>query len=73
MERFGSDKPDLRFEMELFDVTDIANSTEFKVFQTAERVKGILAEGCAGYSRGQIDELTDMAKKLGAKGLVTIA
>jgi aspartyl-tRNA synthetase len=70
--RYGIDKPDLRFGMELFDITDIANKTEFRVFQTAEQVKGICAEGCADYSRGQIDELTESAKKLGAGGLVTI-
>jgi len=70
--RFGIDKPDLRFGMELFDLTDIAKATEFRVFQTAEQVKGICASGCADYSRSQIDELTEMAKKLGAGGLVTI-
>ncbi|NLN77155.1 MAG: aspartate--tRNA ligase [Armatimonadetes bacterium] len=73
MIRFGIDKPDLRFGMELYDITDIANATGFKVFQTAEQVKGICAEGCAGYSRGQIDQITELAKKYGAKGLVTIA
>ena len=73
MERYGIDKPDLRFGMELFDVTEIANATEFRVFQSAEQVKGLCAEGCAGYSRGQIDEITELAKKFGAKGLVTIA
>jgi aspartyl-tRNA synthetase len=70
--RFGIDKPDLRFGMELFDLTDIAKATEFRVFQAAEQVKGICAEGCADYSRSQVDELTEMAKKLGAGGLVTI-
>lgn len=73
MERYGIDKPDIRFGMELYDITDIANATEFKVFQSAKQVKGICAEGCAGYSRGQIDEITELAKKYGAKGLVTIA
>jgi len=73
LRRYGIDKPDIRFGMELYDITDIANSTEFKVFQTAEQVKGICAEGCANYSRGQIDEITELAKKFGAKGLVTIA
>lgn len=73
MDRFGIDKPDLRFGMELYDITDIANKSEFKVFKTAEQVKGICAEGCANYSRGQIDELTEFAKKYKAKGLVTIA
>ncbi len=73
MERYGIDKPDIRFGMELFDITDIANATEFKVFQSAKQVKGICAQGCAGYSRGQIDDITELAKKFGAKGLVTIA
>jgi aspartyl-tRNA synthetase len=71
--RYGTDKPDLRFGMELFDITDIANNVEFQVFKNAAQVKGIRAEGCAGYSRGQIDDLTELAKKWGAKGLVTIA
>ena len=73
LDRFGIDKPDLRFGIELFDMTDIANGTEFRVFQTAQQVKGICAQGCGGYSRGQIDEITELAKKFGAKGLVTIA
>lgn len=73
MSKYGSDKPDLRFGMEFFDITDIAHGTEFKVFQSAEQVKGICAPGCADYSRSQIDDLTEKAKKLRAKGLVTIA
>lgn len=71
--RYGTDKPDLRFGMELFDITDIAKTVEFQVFKNAAQVKGIRAEGCAGYSRGQIDDLTELAKKWGAKGLATIA
>lgn len=73
LDRYGIDKPDLRFGMELFNITDIANATEFKVFQTAEMVKGICAEGCGNYSRSQIDELTEIAKRHGAKGLATFA
>ena len=73
LDRFGIDKPDLRFGMELFDMTDIANGTEFRVFQTAQQVKGICAQGCGSYSRGQIDDITELAKRFGAKGLVTIA
>ncbi|MCE5199965.1 MAG: aspartate--tRNA ligase [Armatimonadota bacterium] len=73
IDRFGIDKPDLRFGMELWNITDIGNASEFKVFQSAPQVKGITAEGCASYSRSQIDELTDFAKKYGAKGLATIA
>ncbi len=73
LRRYGIDKPDIRFDMELFDITDIAHASGFKVFQAAEQIKGICAEGCAGYSRGQIDGITELAKKFGAKGLVTIA
>ncbi|MEN6372793.1 MAG: aspartate--tRNA ligase [Armatimonadota bacterium] len=77
MERYGSDKPDLRFGMELYNLTDIAATTDFQVFKsTAEsggQVKGITLPGCAGYSRKEIDELTQFAKTFGAKGLVTIA
>jgi aspartyl-tRNA synthetase len=76
MERYGSDKPDLRFGMEIYDLTDTAATTDFQVFKaTAEsggKVKGITLPGCASYSRKQIDELTEFAKSLGAKGLVTI-
>ncbi|MBC7286625.1 MAG: aspartate--tRNA ligase [Armatimonadetes bacterium] len=77
MERYGTDKPDIRFGMELCDITDIAAGTEFRVFtQAVERggqVKGICAPGCADYSRKQIDELTNFAKQHKAGGLVTIA
>lgn len=73
MERFGIDKPDMRFGMELFDLSGAVAGSEFKVFKTAACIKGICAPGCAGYSRGQIDEITELAKKQGAKGLVTIA
>jgi len=73
MDRYGSDKPDLRFGMEIFDVTDIAKQSAFQVFRSAEQIRGIKAEGCANYSRGQIDDLTNLAKKLGGKGLLTIA
>lgn len=73
MEKYGSDKPDIRFGMEIFDVSGAVAQSDFKVFQSAEMIKGICVPGCAGYSRGQIDELTEQAKKQGAKGLVTIA
>ncbi|MFC1467000.1 MAG: aspartate--tRNA ligase [Candidatus Brachytrichaceae bacterium NZ_4S206] len=71
MERFGRDKPDLRFGMELFDVTDITRGSEFLPFRAAH-VKGICAPGCANYTRKQTDELTEFAKKNGAKGLVVL-
>ena len=77
IERFGTDKPDLRFGMELFDVSDIAAKTEFQVFQSVVegggQVKGIALPGCAAYSRKEIDDLTEFSKTFGAKGLITIA
>jgi aspartyl-tRNA synthetase len=71
MERFGRDKPDLRFGMELFDVTEVTRGSDFLPFQTGH-VKGICAPGCANYTRKQTDELTEFAKKNGAKGLVVL-
>jgi aspartyl-tRNA synthetase len=77
MERFGTDRPDLRFEMELFDCSDLVAQSEFRVFSSTVaqggQVKGICVRGCAGYSRKQIDELTDLAKDNGAKGLAWLA
>jgi aspartyl-tRNA synthetase len=77
MDRYGTDKPDLRFNMELKDLSDIVAGTEFGVFQKAlnagGRVKGICVPGAAGYTRRQLDELNEMSKSLGAGGLVTIA
>lgn len=74
MRRFGHDAPDLRFAMEIVDVTDVAKRTEFRVFRaTADAgnyVRGLRAEAAAEkYSRRQIDELTDYVKEFGAKGL----
>ncbi len=69
MERFGSDKPDVRFGMELQDITDVFAGTEAKVFQV-DCVKGIvLAGGATSLGRNQIDDLTDRCKRWGAKGL----
>ncbi|HVN16586.1 MAG TPA: aspartate--tRNA ligase [Anaerolineales bacterium] len=77
LEKYGSDKPDLRFGMELKDVTNIFAKSEFRVFQSALEaggvIKCIVAAGCADYSRKEVDALTEMAKSLGAKGLATIA
>ena len=77
MARYGTDKPDLRFGMELVDLTDIVRDSEFRVFSgtaaSGGQVKGIRAPGCADYSRRQTDELTELAKAQGAKGLVTLA
>ena len=77
MARFGTDKPDMRFGLELADVSDLAAKTQLGVFKTVIEqggiVKGLAAIGCAGYGRKQVDQLTEIAKKRGAKGLVTIA
>ena len=77
MERFGSDKPDLRFSMELVDVTEIVSSSEFVVFKGAITagglVKGINVKGQGGMPRKKIDKLVDLAKNFGAKGLAYIA
>ena len=71
MERFGVDKPDLRFGMELTELTAIFSITEFKAFAGAESIKGIRVEGKAEeFGRNKLDALTDRAKKMGAKGLV---
>jgi aspartyl-tRNA synthetase len=77
MSRFGSDKPDLRFGMELVDVGDVVARSKFQVFATAlqagGQVKGIRVPGCASYTRKQIDELTAIAQSKGARGLATVA
>ncbi len=70
MERFGSDKPDLRFGMELVDLTDVFCDTEFRAFSGAESIKGLRVEGQGDMSRSKLDALTDRAKALGAQGLV---
>ncbi len=72
--RFGSDKPDLRFGMEFVYLADVAQGKGFPVFDSAESVIGICAPGCAGYTRKQVDELTEWVKRpqIGAKGLVTV-
>ena len=74
MEKYGSDKPDLRFGMEFNDITDLAHGHNFSVFDDAEYVVGFAATGCASYTRKQIDALTEFVKRpqVGAKGLVWI-
>ncbi len=77
MARYGSDKPDIRFGMELIDLADAVRGVDFRVFSepiaAGGAVHGIVAAGCADYSRKQLDELTDHAKRHGAKGLVHLA
>jgi aspartyl-tRNA synthetase len=72
MSRYGNDKPDIRFGMELREMTGMVKGKGFQVFDSVEYIGGICAEGCAGYSRKQIDELTDFVKRpqLGMKGMV---
>jgi aspartyl-tRNA synthetase len=73
LERFGKDNPDLRFGLELKDLSPVVQGGGFKVFDAAlaegGHVRGLNAKGCADYSRKQIDELTEYVKKFGAKGL----
>ncbi len=69
METYGSDKPDLRFGMELTEVTDVFAETEFAVFKNAETVKTVTVKNGASLSRKQIDTFTDIAKSEGAGGL----
>ena len=77
LERFGADKPDMRFGMELVDLTERLQTSDFRVFrqigETGGRIKGLVAPGCADYTRRELDELTELAKGQGAKGLVTLA
>ncbi len=71
MERFGSDKPDLRFGLELVEVTQVFAATEFKAFASAQAIKALrVPGGSADFGRNRLDALTDRAKSLGAKGLV---
>jgi len=77
MDRFGSDRPDLRFGLEFQNVTDALRGTGFKAFsgviESGGVIKAIVAPACGGYTRSQIDELTEIAKANGAKGLATFA
>ncbi|MCX6006772.1 MAG: aspartate--tRNA ligase [Chloroflexi bacterium] len=76
MDRYGTDKPDIRYGLELKDISPIVADSDFGVFKSAiqnnGRVKGICLPGCANYTRKQIEELTEIAKGLGAKGLVSM-
>lgn len=77
MDRFGTDRPDLRFGLELIDVSEIVEDSEFNVFSgtiaDGGKVKGINAKGCADFSRKDLDELTDYVGNYGAQGLAWIA
>ena len=74
MKYYGSDKPDIRFDMKFVELTDLAQGKGFPVFDDAELVVAINAKGCASYTRKQIDALTDFVKRpqVGAKGLVYV-
>jgi aspartyl-tRNA synthetase len=77
MEKYGTDRPDLRFGLELVDVTSLLGSTGFGVFRNTAAagglIKGIKLPGCAGWSRREIDQITELARTFGAKGLATAA
>jgi len=77
MERYGMDKPDLRFGLEIRDLSDIVAQSDFSVFRSViasgGKVKGICAPACAAYTRHQLDELNRLVQGLGAEGLVTMA
>ena len=74
MEQYGCDKPDIRFGMKFADLTRLARTKDFAVFNSAEYIGGICVPGCASYTRKQLDELTDFVKRpqVGAKGLVYV-
>ncbi len=77
MARYGTDKPDLRFGMEIADLTEVLGSSDFRVFaetvQAGGSVRAILAPGCASYSRKEMDGLAEMVKSSGARGVATLA
>ncbi|MFH0768400.1 MAG: aspartate--tRNA ligase [Chloroflexota bacterium] len=77
MERYGSDKPDLRFGLEIGDLSSIVAQSDFGIFRSTiaggGRVRGICAPGCGNYSRSQLDELNRFVQGLGAAGLITIS
>mgnify|MGYP002778888239 CR=1 FL=1 len=75
--RYGTDKPDTRFGLELTDISDLVGESNFQVFKNAlaagGQVKAICAPGVAGYSRKEVEELTELVKRFGARGLATFA
>lgn len=74
MQKYGNDKPDIRFGMEFVELNDLVKGKDFKIFDEAELVVGINVEGCADYTRKQIDELVDWVKRpqIGASGMVWV-
>ena len=72
MDKYGCDKPDLRFGLELVDVTDILKKSDFEVFKNAPLIKCLNAEKCGTFTKGDLSRLTELAKVYKAKGLVTI-
>ncbi len=74
IEKYGSDKPDIRFEMLINDISSIVKGKDFTIFDSAEYIGAICAKGCADYSRKQLDELTNWVKRpqIGAKGMVYV-
>ncbi len=74
MEQYGSDKPDLRFDLQMVTLNDVFKNSEFRVFQDQIKnegiITGLLAPGCGNYTRNQLDVLTDLIKKMGAGGLI---
>jgi len=74
MQKYGNDKPDIRFGMEFVELNELVKGKDFKIFDEAELVVGINVEGCADYTRKQIDELVDWVKRpqIGASGMVWV-
>lgn len=74
MRKYGNDKPDIRFGMEFVELNELVKGKDFKIFDDAELVVGINVEGCADYTRKQIDELVDWVKRpqIGASGMVWV-
>jgi len=74
MTKYGSDKPDIRFDMLIEDISELVKGKDFKIFDEAEFIGAICAKGCSEYTRKQLDALTDWVKRpqIGAKGLVYV-
>jgi aspartyl-tRNA synthetase len=74
MQKYGNDKPDIRFGMEFYELNELVKGKDFKIFDEAELVVGINVEGCADYTRKQIDELIDWVKRpqIGATGMIWV-